>query len=272
MKKLLLVASIFILPFITLTLSSPCATFSHAQDTNYYAKVQSEGIFFYSLPYDESENRLFEIPVTYFVILTGEANDEFYYATYQDLEGYVKVDEVVVMDGVPIRPFADCYFRVYSRDGLGIYHLPTDANEYKISTIPYLTENIPYYGQIEGSEYVPNKSNIWYYCKFSGEKEVFGYVSSIFCDDFNPEEIPINYETFSVITDPAFSTDGNLPGGLSPVAMTFIIIGVSLPCLVVFYLLIKPSWMKDKVLNEKSKGFKKRRHRDYFEFDEKDLN
>lgn len=271
MKKLYIFALISILSLAPFFLSSITAKFSIAASQSYYAKVQQEDVYFYSLPYDESENRLFEIPVTYFVILTGDATDQFYSANYQDIEGYVKKTEVVAMDGTPIKPFPNSYFRVYATDGLGIYLYPNSVNEYKIDTIPYLTENITYYGQMQGNEFVPNKSDIWYYCKYNGEKTVYGYVSSVFCDQLLPE-IGTNYETFTIITNPSFSSNNNLAGGLSPVAMTFIIIGVSLPCLVVFYLLIKPSWMKDKVLNEKPKSLKRKRHGDYFEFDENDLN
>lgn len=270
MKKLFLFALILILSLTSFSLSSVTAKISIASNQSYYAKVQQEGVYFYSLPYDESENRLFEIPATYFVLLTANANDYFFSATYQDLEGYVKKNEVVAMEGTPIKPFPNSYFRVYATDGLGIYLYPNSINEYKIDTIPYLTENITYYGQIQGEEFVPDKSNIWYYCKYNGEKSIYGYVSSVFCDQLLPK-IETNYESFPIITTPSFSNKNSPNGGLSKVAMTFIIIGVSLPCLVVFYLLIKPSWMKDKVLNEKPK-LKRKRHGDYFEFDENDLN
>ena len=271
MKNLKILIMLVLLFITAISLASVNDNFSSLAKETYYAKIQQDDVYFYSLPYSQDEYKLFEIPKTYFVILTDKIDDEFYSAKYQDLEGYVKINEVNAMNGTPIKPFPEASFRVYSTDGLGIYHYPKFVNEYKITTIPYLTENITFYGEITGGEYVPEKSNIWYYCKYTDEKDIYGYVSSVFCDLLLPE-IVTNYETFEIITNPTFISPSAIPSSLSPVAMTFIIIGVTLPCLIVFYLLMKPSFMKEKVLNEKPKISKRKRHGDYFEFDENDLN
>lgn len=249
---------LFILAFSSLT-----ATISHAE-RQYYAKIMGNNVYFYSQPVENTEARLFAIPESYFVLLLGEENGEFYIARYDDVDGYVLKDEVVVMDGTPSKPYASSSFRIFALEGMGLYSSPYINDLNILANVPYLADELVYYGDING-EAIPDKSNIWYYCKYN---DIFGYVYSVFCDSL---QVDINNEIFNVVDVPIFSGQ-NSPSGLSPVAMTFIVIGVSLPCLVVIYLLIKPSFAKEKVLNNTHKIPKKKRHGDYYEFDESDLN
>jgi hypothetical protein len=89
----------------------------------------------------------------------------------------------------------------------------------------------------------------------------------VFCDKLT--NIPLNNEKFSTIENPIFA-DESFENKLSETSMAFIVIGVSLPCLVVIYLLLKPTFLKEKILNEIPKS-KKSRHKDYYEFDSNDL-
>lgn len=234
--------------------------------TYYFAKVEKSGVFFY-LSADES-HPLFEIPTSYFVKLTSDVNEDFFSAIYSDMEGFVKKSEIVPMQGEPVTPYAIASLRVFSLEGLGLYREPTLLTSDIISTVPYLSTNITYYGKKEGSA-VPNKSNVWYYCKFTEPTtSTSGYLYSIFCDELT--QIPVNNEFFPLITSPLFPTKPNkAKSGLSDVAKTFIILGVSLPCALIIYLLVKPTLANQ---NAKAKTPKRRRrHRDYFEFDENDL-
>ena len=215
MKKLLLISSLFI--FISSALN--CFKAESFAQNSYYAKITNENVYFYSDPIEESEKILFEIPNTYFVKLIDNANENFYYAIYKNVYGYVKKSQVNVMSGTPVNPFANATFRIFSPDGIGLYSTPS-INQ------------------------------------------------SVFCDQLS--QIQDNYETFEIVENPVFSTDKS-PNELSAVAMTFIIIGVSIPCLIVIYLLLKPTLLKEKVLNEKPK-IKKKHHGDYFEFDDSELN
>ncbi len=235
----------------------------------YYAKIQKDNVYFYSSPIDNNEYMLFEIPNSYFVKLLDKEDSLFYYAQYNDQFGYVKIDDVVAMNGTPQSPYFISSICVYNFEGLGLYSSPYQIEENKLVIVPHLSSTITYYGKIYGQEAIPNESDIWYYCKYTSNSEIYGYVYSEFC--YNFEQPSINNEYFTVIGNPNFNGSNDIDG-LSTVAMTFIIIGVSIPCLIVIYLLVKPSLLKEKVFNNHPKIDKKKRHGDYYEFDESDLN
>ncbi|MBQ8443826.1 MAG: hypothetical protein IJX25_00520 [Clostridia bacterium] len=258
MKKTLLFL-IFILIF-----SSSQASISIAYADDYYwAKVEGSGTLFYALPNEQSP--LFLIPQSYFVKLTGQ-EDGFYIAQYKDLTGYVKKEEVSPMDGTPTTPYFNENFRTFIPSGTGLYALTQMDEQYKILTVPYLYENLVFYGSIPGETAIPDKSDVWHYCKY--EEDNYGYVYSSFCDKLSSP--PTNSEIFTKLDDISFSSEESVTS-LSPTAMAFIIVGVSLPCLIVLYLLMKPNMMKAKLPREKVK-YKSSKRRDYFEFDQSDLS
>ena len=239
---------------------------THAENV-VYAKIQSESCFMLSSPSTSSTNKLFLLPQSYFVKLINEANDEYFYCSYKDINGYVKKSEVVAMNGTPVQPYVEGLFRTFSLEGLGLYSAPQLSESSLLATIPYLTDNLIYYGTMTGQELVPDKSDQWIYCKYNEESSICGYVYSVFCD-----KIPIiteNTESFEVVENPFIKTVA--PKELSSVAMGFIILGVALPCLIVLFLLVKPTFIKEKLNTAKPKLRAKRNH-DYFEFDDSDLN
>lgn len=264
MKKITYILSILL--FLISSFANLNIT-SYAQNS-YYAKIQQEDVYLYSAPIDDLSKTIFEIPNTYFVKLIDDENENFYYAMYKNVYGYVKKNQVTPMQGSPINPFANATFRIFSPDGIGLYSSPSITQSTKIIDIPYLTNSLTFYGYKIGEEAIPDKSNQWIYCNFENNNEYYGYVYSVFCDQLS--QIQDNYENFEIIENPNFNMDDN-PTELSTVAMTFIIIGVSIPCLIVIYLLLKPTFLKEKVLNERPK-VKKKHHGDYFEFDDSELN
>ena len=263
MKKFL-----FILLFLTFSfwpVSQINSSNAQAISKPIYAKVIYNNVYFYALPEDKDEHRLFVIPTTYFVNILSKEGTDFYYAQYGDLFGYVKIASVTAMNGTPTNPFATHNFRVFSLDGIGLYQKPSMQNE-KLDDIPYLSEELIYYGTMQGEEVIPDKSSDWYFAKYSSSNN-YGYVYSVFCDKL--PKIEENTETFDVISSPLFTEDSS-SDTLSPTAMAFIIIVVILPCLIVLYLLVKPSMIKEKLNKERPK-LRAKRNKDYYEFDEGDL-
>ncbi len=263
--KFLIILSIFITTFFLCPLHS---TSMASQNVAYYGKVMNDNVYFYSNPISNDESKLFAIPKSYFVYITEEANGDFYVAQYKDLYGYVKKEEITVMNGTPTVPFANVNFTVFDFDGLDLFPTANFTNNTSLASIPYLTVIGTYYGEISG-ENIPNMNKNWYYCKYNkNQTNVYGYVYSAFC--YEKSNLELNNESFDIVENPVFTSNFSTEEKLSDVAMAFIIIGVSLPCLIILYLLIKPSFQKDKVAVNKKPA--KKRHGDYFEFDENDLN
>ena len=225
---------------------------------SFYAKVEGEGYFYESA---NSQSALFQIPTSYFVLLTGEADETFYKASYQDLNGFVKKSEVTPMSGSPTSPFPLAQFRNFLKSGLGLYSQPSSSSNL-LSTIPYLYENLDFYGYMTGEADIPKKSTQWYYCAY---QQTHGYVYSVFCDEL--PKIDKNTETFAPIS-PEFSSFSE-EAHLSKSSLLWIILGVGIPSVIVLALLIKPTIINEKILSGK---VKRKAKKDYFEFDDSSLN
>lgn len=242
-----------------------------------YARITNSETYFYSSPNDEA--KFFLLPNSYFVLLLEDAGENYYRAQYMDVLGYVKKEEVTPIVGTPQNPYADkSSFRVFSLNGLNLRSSPDSSSPFNIVTaVPYLERNLIFYGQIEGETAIEDKSSTWYYCKYlSGTQSYSGYLYSVFCDLLTP--ITINNEVFEAREEPPFldqtSTTEDPPEGFSLTTPVQIIIAVavSLPCIILIYLLFKPTKIvteensKDK--KAKKKKIKRLKKADYYEIED----
>ena len=253
MKKFIWLLFLFVLCAV------PCQEQTAYASEYYWAKVYNENTLFFAQP--NSNSALFVLPKTYFVKITAE-NDSFYQVEYKDLVGFVKKEEVIPMNGTPLSPYFIETFRVFLPSGAGLYPSTIMSDDNRILTIPYLYEDLIFYGSIEGQTAVPDKSNLWHYCKYKDNQ--YGYVYSAFADKLSSP--PLNNEEFEKIE---VSFKKHEATHLSDSALVFIIIGVSIPTLIVLYLLIKPNL--STVPQKAQSKYKARKRRDYFEFDQADL-
>ena len=273
MKKL-----IFTLAILAMALSNNLLTATALADANptYYAKIQTDHAYFYHNPVNDESEKLFKLPTSYFVLIDGYAGTDFYSCRYNDLTGYVKQSDVTPIIGTPSSPYVNfASFRVYALEGIDMRSTPKKSPLNTITHINYLEDRLVYYGPIEGDEYIPDRTTTWYYCKFiTNESSQLGYIYSDFCDKLT--NIPLNMEDFPLAEGDLFpSITPSIPAPsteLSGTAKTLIIVGVSLPCVVILYLLIKPTLISEKTNKKGAKTKRpKTRRGDYFEFDESDL-
>ena len=232
---------------------------------------------FYSEAIDDDSYKIFVLPSTYFVLLTGNANDSndlFYSAMYLDKAGYVKKCDVVPVDGTPITPFASkLSFRVFVPNGTQLRSTPECASPFNIvTTIPFLTTNLVYYGALSGEEQISQKGNLWYYCKFiDGASHYLGYIYAPFCDLLPPivnnNEViaPLEGEPFAEEILPTETENANSSFFTSEVKILLIAV-VTLPCFIIIYLLFKPT--KLTIDNGKNKKkIHKLKKSEYYELD-----
>jgi type II secretory pathway pseudopilin PulG len=272
----------FILP-ITILLSFFSLNFNSvlAENKEQYAKVIGSNVKLYrTLSGDEDySNVFFTIPQSYFVLLNPCDDENYYAATYIDIPGYVKKNEVQCVKGTPVTPFANnISFRIFVPGGVDLRSSPTQSEGLNsVANLQYLETNIKYYGSIDGEEAISYKSTKWYFCKYykNGIAQS-GYVYSAFCDLLTT--FSENTEMLEYIDEPEFEvldTSNNPPNELSSlpdVTQIIIIVAVSLPCIFIIYLLFKPTKITARVmenaeLNQK-KAKKKNKHKDYYEYDE----
>ena len=245
----------------------------------FYARIETENIYFYSQAVDNNIYKMFEIPKTYFVLLTGNAGDEqdmFYLATYMDKNGYVKKNEVKPVVNKPMKPFAnDLSFSIYSLSGLDLREKPEITPFNIITNIPFLEKNLIYYGDIIGEEMVPELGEQWYYCKYlSGNNSYYGYLYAPYCylgPYYSPNTEIVEYyngELFENKNTPT-STSPENPILLSNEIKIIIIICACLPCLFIIYLLFKPTKiMLDNGNQSNKKKYNKLKKSEYYEYDD----
>lgn len=250
--------------FLLLILISPIATPATMAEerASYFAKVMEANVFFYESA--DEDTALFKLPQSYFVELY-DREKTFYKAKYLDLDGYVKIGQVTPMEGRPNNPYFNSNLNVFALKGLSLNEMPSLESR-EIASLPYDCKDTILYGEIEGNN-IPSKSNKWYYCKYTTTNQR-GYLYSVFTDIVEP--LTVNNESFTIVTGDLFLSRPPVSSSLSATAKTFIILGVSLPCALLIYLLIKPS-LSGQIHKVKNKR-PRRRHGDYFEFDEKDLS
>ena len=208
----------------------------------YYARVLFEQVYLYKTPTEDNSlaNIYFELPKTYFVELIGKEGD-FYKAKYLDLYGYVKKDSVQAVSEAPINPFlTNINFRVYASLSETMWSNASTQNTSTIITqLPHLTNNLTYIGKITGECLIENRTNEWYFCKYTADKEYYGYVYSDFCDQMSP--IANNFEELEYITNPTFEIivppTKTIPQNSNTVG---IVIGIlSIPVLIFVFMIIK---------------------------------
>lgn len=251
----------------------------------YYAHITQSNTYFFSEPTDTETSKMFVLPQTYFVELLDNANDLFYSARYSDLYGYVLKSQIKPTSNIPSSPFLEnINFRVFVPSGADLRSSPYCSGTLNlIYSIPFLDNNISYYGIMNGEECISKKGNVWYYCKYYCDNNSYsGYVYSALCDcltSFSNNTETVEYLQHSELTfKPESSPTVAEPfEGLSQTATTIIIIVISLPCLLLIYLLFKPSKIAEQQeASSKSTSNKKQnkkkitrlKHSDYFEFDD----
>ena len=191
---------------LLLSFQTPVAL-SYATEDFYYARIMQEDVVLYKNPVENNDfsNVYFTLPETYFVKLISSANTDFYQVEYSSFTGYVKKECVQTIQGTPITPYLEnINFRVYAELSRDMRTSPTTVSglSSQITYIPLMSRNLTYYGKIEGECLISGRTNVWYYCKYTADKDYYGYVYSDFCDE--ETKILPNTEEVVYIDEPIF--------------------------------------------------------------------
>ncbi len=176
--------------------------------TGAYAQILHTGCYLYKTPVDNTNylNVFFMLENSYFVELLSDYNEEFYKARYLDVVGYVKKNQVQCVQGTPRNPFLNnVSFRVYNNISRAMYDKPfanTNSPTLKVY-LPLYCDDLIYYGKVYGESAIEERTNIWYYCKYT-VTGVCGYVYSDSCDKM--DTIVPNSEKLPYITSPMWNS------------------------------------------------------------------
>lgn len=224
--------------------NSPATVRADTLTTYAYARVEDSSTYFYTFPQKSvSDNALFILPESYFVLLLSNFNDAFYKAQYRDLVGYVLKDEVSPVAETPNNPFLQNFsFWVFSSDGRNVYNSPTSKNS-TVTTTVELQAPVDYYGIMSGEEMVSGRGTTWYFCKANDK---FGYLYEGLCDTLST--FTLNTEQVTNIENPFIDNDFYLyslvemTSGLKILVLFLLIV----PALFLIYLLFKPFKLEGK--------------------------
>ena len=211
----------------------------------YFARIMFEQVYLYKTPNEitDTSNIFFELPHTYFVELIDSANEKFYKVNYLNFTGYVKKDSVQAIAGIPMCPYLEnINFRVYSELSRDLRTEPnqTNGSSSQVAYIPLLSKNITYYGKIIGQSLIEGRTNIWYYCKYSADKDYYGYVYSDFCDEMT--SIQNNIEQVTYLENPTFAplkTNNNYTMPENDNRLGIIVGILSIPAVVFLLMIVK---------------------------------
>ena len=173
-----------------------------------YAQITQSGSYLYKTPQDNTNysNVFYILENSYYVQLLSDYNNEFYKARYIDTVGFVKKSQVQCVQGSPKTPYLNnIKFRVYSNSSRGMYDKPfANSNNPTLKVyLPLYCEDLIYYGKIYGESVIEERTNIWYYCKYTITNEC-GYVYSDACDKMS--SIVSNTEKLPYISSPEWNT------------------------------------------------------------------
>ena len=233
------------------------AVVSASGQQTYFARIMFDDVMLYKSPVDSADNSniYFELPKTYFVELVNLVNEDFYEVNYANFHGYVKTDKVQAIRETPKTPYLEnVSFRVYAEMSRNLRTEPntTAGTSSQVAFIPLLCRNLIYYGSIEGECLIEGRTSTWYYCKFTADKDYYGYVYSDFCDEMTP--IVTNSEEVTYTTNPDFKPEEiektSIPTNDKSVG---IIVGIlAVPALVFLFMIVKSRNIlsKEKVNNK----------------------
>ncbi len=219
----------------------------------YYARVMTPDCYLYKTPYDTGgyDNLYFIIPQTYFVQLT-DASGDYFAANYMNFKGYVKKSCVRSIIGIPTTPYNnDAIFRVFYTPSQIMRERPHGSSR-EILTIPQY-EFVKFIGTIEGDDLFLERTNIWYYCSYTTDKENFGYVYSDFCDQesgFVANNEAVDYTDFPDFSPKNVDADDK---SFNKKATGIVIAVLMIPALIFVFIAIKGSRLINKE-NSKSKS------------------
>lgn len=216
--------------------------------TSAYAQILHAGCYLFKTPVDNTSytNVYFMLENSYFVELLSDYNDDFYKAKYLDVVGYVKKTQVQCVQGTPKTPYlSNVSFRVYSNSSRAMYDKPyanTNSPTLKVY-LPLYCEDLIYYGMVYGESAIEERTNIWYYCKYT-VTDVCGYVYSDSCDKMTT--IIPNSEKLPYISSPQWNivTTNNQLITINSKPFKISVILICIPFVIFAILLIKIAYTK----------------------------
>ncbi len=211
-----------------------------------YARALNGNVNLYRLSVDDNniENVLCLIEKTYFVEIVSD-NVDCYKVNYNGISGYIKKNDVVMVQNEPTTPFpVNIKMTIASNCNLRSSPTTHPSTNNIISTIYSGETNLTFIGRIFAEEAIDFGGTTWYYVSFDGQR---GYIYNKYIKSITP--IYPNTEETLIHTNNNYTQ-------VSPLNDTnsiIIIILLFIPCIGILILLYLPRKTSTRQNDKKSR-------------------
>lgn len=210
-------------------------------ESNSYGKVLDNCKLYLNLSLN-SDECLFIIPESYFVVVLDDVNNQCYKVQYKKYIGYVLKEKISICSFIPTVKYLDgVTFDIKPSSGTQIWSRPTDLSK-PVTIISAGTCDIDYIASIYGDIPSGGVSNLWYYVTYtSNEFSTNVYEGYIYSENtLNLSTIPVNLENNN--GDGVTEKSKNLlisSGTLKTIIISIIAIPIILFLVFILYKIIK---------------------------------
>lgn len=241
MKKhfivLCLIVYVIIGGYLLYNNSLKSTTISTQNDTTIlYGKIitNNANLLKMSVEIEDPSTVYFLLEESYFVKILSKIDDNFYYVEYKDLKGYVKSQNIMLVNEAIQTPYLDNIAFNLSKDCF-LYQEPKNTQNNQITKLSK-NQTINYYGKIFADEIAQNSGDVWYYSSVQTQQGlVYGYIHSSFAYNLSP--INPNQEISTQFVSNQNEINSILSLNLK--TQSILIVIISFPVLFLLFILLK---------------------------------
>ncbi|MCH5154219.1 MAG: hypothetical protein J1F71_03305 [Clostridiales bacterium] len=190
--------------------------------------------------YNSAMEEIVFLPAGYFVLQSdADAPDGYIKVTYDDLDGYVKANDVTAVDYTPVTKYEKTAKFTCDNDGQPVRLRAAPKKSAEVLEVLNSNASGRLYGSIHGDALVGGAGTEWYYVSANG-KRGYVYYAHVKADDIPPniiEKEPEDQPDVPTDTTPQITEDDGMP----TTAAIIFIVALCIPVpFIMYYLFKKP--------------------------------
>ncbi|MDE6029251.1 MAG: hypothetical protein K2F90_02890 [Clostridiales bacterium] len=188
--------------------------------------------------YDSAMREVVNLPAGYFVLQSdSEAPDGYIRVTYDDLDGYVKADQVQAVDYRPVTKYELTATFTCDNDGQPVRLRAAPKKSAEVLEVLGSSAKGRLYGTISGEALIKDAGTDWYFVSVEG-KRGYVYYAHVKADEIPPnviEKEPDDSTDVPTTTEPTTTAEASMP----TTAAIIFIVALCIPVPFIMYFLFK---------------------------------
>ena len=205
-----------------------------------FARITKNHTYLYKTPKNDNDvkNIICIMENTYYVKILLTYDEDFYKVEYNGVSGYVLRKQIKKVNEKPENPFPENVSMLTINNNTYLRSTPERSNN-NLLIIPANCSKLKYIGKAYGEQLDDFRDNLWYYVEY---ENICGYVYCEYIESIS--NIYPNTEKLTFVNNNDFD---DIINPLSDETCTIIIVCLSLPILLIIFLLYKkPKARKEK--------------------------